>query len=100
MDMNNLLKVDDAVKVSRASPKPSLEGIVAYLGPVKFGDRGSDWVGIRLTGSSIGSGKNDGVIQGHRYFRCPKQCGIFVRKNKVKKKKRGSKEKQKKWKRE
>jgi dynactin 1 len=69
-------QLDDAVHVSRESRQ--LEGVVAYLGPVDFGD-GDDWVGVRLTGAAVGLGKNDGTVQGRSYFVCPPQCGVFVR---------------------
>eukprot|EP00429_Kryptoperidinium_foliaceum_P020198 CAMPEP_0176029814 /NCGR_PEP_ID=MMETSP0120_2-20121206/14656_1 /TAXON_ID=160619 /ORGANISM="Kryptoperidinium foliaceum, Strain CCMP 1326" /LENGTH=122 /DNA_ID=CAMNT_0017363045 /DNA_START=172 /DNA_END=537 /DNA_ORIENTATION=+ len=74
------LQVNDPVHVSRDNRQ--LEGVVAYLGNVEFSD-GDDWVGIRLTGSSVGLGKNDGTVQGKSYFQCPHQCGLFVKKNLV-----------------
>ncbi|KAL7481026.1 hypothetical protein ACHAW6_006708, partial [Cyclotella cf. meneghiniana] len=56
-----------------------LEGIVAHRGPVRFAP-GSDWIGVRLTGSSAGRGKNDGTVQGVFYFDAggPKN-GMFVK---------------------
>ena len=69
--------VNDPVHVERES-QPKLEGAVAYVGPVKFAD-GDDWVGVQLTGSSFGLGKNDGTVQGERYFTCGANCGVFVR---------------------
>mmetsp|Transcript_24759 Transcript_24759/g.28236 ORF Transcript_24759/g.28236 Transcript_24759/m.28236 type:complete len:326 (+) Transcript_24759:265-1242(+) len=82
------LQVNDPVYVicyHYTSKKKHFEGIVAYLGPVKFGDRDTqdDWVGIQLTGDSVGNGKNDGSVLGERYFTCRPSSGIFVRKNKV-----------------
>lgn len=53
-------------------------GIVCYLGSVLFA-AGDDWVGIRLTGDSAGKGKNDGAVQGMRYFAAPPNSGLFVR---------------------
>jgi dynactin 1 len=71
------LKLNDPVHVERES-QPQLEGVVAHLGPVKFAE-GNDWVGIKLTGSSVGMGKNDGTVQGETYFSCGPNCGVFVR---------------------
>ena len=71
------LKVNDPVHVERDS-QPKLEGVVAYVGPVKFAE-GDDWVGVQLTGSSVGQGKNDGTVQGEQYFSCGPGCGVFVR---------------------
>jgi len=54
------------------------------MGKVQFAD-GDDWVGVRLTGSAVGLGKNDGSVQGHAYFDCPPQCGLFVKKSSLSK---------------
>lgn len=70
------LALNDPVHVERESQQ--LEGIIAYMGPVQFSD-GDDWVGVRLTGTSIGLGKNDGTVKGERYFHCGPHNGVFVR---------------------
>ena len=60
---------------------------MAHLGPVQFAP-GNDWVGIRLTGSSVGRGKNDGSVKGVPYFDAGSTTfnnGMFVKKNAVKK---------------
>jgi hypothetical protein len=44
-----------------------LQGVIAYTGKVAFAG-GYDWVGIKLTGPSVGQGKNDGSVKGKRYF--------------------------------
>ena len=76
------LKGNDPVTVDQKSPNPPLEGVVLYLGPVDFAD--GDWVGVRLTGSSVGKGKNDGTVQGRAYFKnCPPNGGTFVRASQV-----------------
>jgi len=87
MSCNNL-RVNDPVSIERnktPSNSPStLQGIVAFLGPVSF-DNGDDWVGVRLTGNSIGHGRNNGSIRGVRYFdNCGYKCGIFVRDETIK----------------
>lgn len=73
-------------KTRRAQQIDQLEGIVAYLGPVKF-KPGDDWVGIQLVRASAGLGRNDGSVQGVRYFDCGdnKKAGVFVKINAVKK---------------
>jgi len=69
--------INDAVWVERESGS-NLEGIVAFLGAVEFSEE-VDWVGVRLTGASGGSGENDGSVDGVEYFKAPPNCGIFVK---------------------
>lgn len=47
---------------------------VRFVGQASFA--AGDWVGIELDESS---GKNDGSVQGDRYFDCPMGRGMFVR---------------------
>jgi dynactin 1 len=68
--------VNDPVHVERESQQ--LEGVVDFCGAVDFAD-GDDWVGVRLTGPSVGLGKNDGSVKGQRYFQCGPNGGVFVR---------------------
>ena len=73
---------------------------MAHLGPVQFSPD-ADWVGVRLTGPSLGMGRNDGSVQGVRYFDCGRDAnttsggsgggggertknGMFVKKTAVK----------------
>jgi dynactin complex subunit len=87
------LKLNDPVHVNRDSSSSSstpvkaggastLEGIVACLGPVDF-NSDDDWIGVRLTGSSVGLGKNDGTVKGKKYFDCPTSCGMFIKSSAV-----------------
>ncbi|KAL3821819.1 hypothetical protein ACHAXA_003321 [Cyclostephanos tholiformis] len=77
---------------SSSSSSPILEGIVAHLGPVQFAP-GDDWIGIRLTGPSVGRGKNDGTVRGVWYFDVGSvgdnaaTNGMFVRRSTVSKRK-------------
>ncbi|KAL8789498.1 MAG: hypothetical protein Q9213_001111 [Squamulea squamosa] len=48
--------------------------IVRFVGPTHFAPGG--WVGIVLDAAT---GKNDGSVQGHRYFDCPPGHGMFIR---------------------
>lgn len=51
------------------------QGLVRYSGPIKVAS--GEWVGLELPDDT---GKNDGSVQGERYFQCPPHHGIFVRK--------------------
>ncbi|CAE7074893.1 unnamed protein product [Rhizoctonia solani] len=56
-------------------------GVVRFVGPTKFGKEGAgDWVGIEYDEPV---GKNDGSVQGERYFTCPDKHGAFVRPERV-----------------
>ena len=82
--MASLLKVKDPVYVTRPGGQ-RLEGVVAYLGPVKFAP-GSNWVGVELTGDSAGLGKNNGTVQDVQYFDTGSiLSGLFVRRSAISK---------------
>lgn len=49
-------------------------GIVRYVGQTEFAD--GDWVGVELDSFD---GKNDGSVQGQRYFECEPARGMFLR---------------------
>ena len=53
-------------------------GVIRFLGPTKFKE--GIWAGIELDGPL---GRNDGKINGYRYFYCPPNHGIFVHPSKV-----------------
>lgn len=53
-------------------------GAVRYIGPVDFAD--GTWLGIELRSPK---GKNDGSVQGKRYFVCKPGHGLLVRPNRV-----------------
>ncbi|KAG9316529.1 hypothetical protein JVU11DRAFT_2579 [Chiua virens] len=52
------------------------EGTVKYVGEID-GKPGL-WAGVELSGGFAGKGKNDGSVNGKRYFACPPNCGVFV----------------------
>ncbi|GAA97054.1 hypothetical protein E5Q_03729 [Mixia osmundae IAM 14324] len=52
------------------------EGILRYIGTVDF--KPGQWAGLELAPGFTGKGKNDGSVQGTRYFECSPLCGIFV----------------------
>ncbi|KAJ2396657.1 hypothetical protein GGI23_003828, partial [Coemansia sp. RSA 2559] len=54
-------------------------GIVRFSGTTEFAS--GRWLGIELEEPQ---GKNDGSVQGKRYFECPPDHGVFVRSSQVK----------------
>lgn len=50
------------------------QGVVRYIGLTEFAD--GTWIGIEL---QTKHGKNDGCVQGKRYFSCEMNHGIFMR---------------------
>ncbi|XP_073825082.1 cytoplasmic linker protein 190 isoform X24 [Musca autumnalis] len=67
----NGLTVGDRVIVS--SGFGSRPGILRYLGETQFAS--GNWCGIEL---DEGTGKNDGSVDGVRYFECKPKYGVFV----------------------
>ncbi|XP_013420578.1 CAP-Gly domain-containing linker protein 3-like isoform X2 [Lingula anatina] len=53
-------------------------GIIRYIGPTDFAD--GVWLGVELR---TPKGKNDGVVNGKRYFHCKMNHGLLVRPSKV-----------------
>ncbi|XP_075905626.1 dynactin subunit 1 isoform X3 [Nelusetta ayraudi] len=53
-------------------------GTVAYIGNTLFAS--GKWVGVILDEAK---GKNDGTVQGKRYFTCQENHGIFVRQSQI-----------------
>ncbi|XP_056282936.1 dynactin subunit 1 isoform X2 [Pseudoliparis swirei] len=53
-------------------------GTVAYIGNTLFAS--GKWVGVILDEAT---GKNDGTVQGKRYFTCEENRGIFVRQSQI-----------------
>jgi tubulin-folding cofactor B len=53
---------------------------VRYVGLTEFGGTGGVWVGIEYDEPM---GKNNGSVEGKRYFTCPPKFGVFVRPEKV-----------------
>ena len=73
------LSLNDPVAIESSSSSLQLHGVVAYLGPVEFASGVTDYVGVRLTSASVGLGKNDGMVDGKRYFDAGPNGGMFVR---------------------
>jgi CAP-Gly domain-containing linker protein 3/4 len=53
-------------------------GTIRYIGPTDFGE--GTWLGVELR---TPKGKNDGSVQGRRYFTCKQDHGLLVRPSKV-----------------
>ncbi|KAG9042536.1 hypothetical protein FS837_010743 [Tulasnella sp. UAMH 9824] len=56
-------------------------GTVRFVGPTQFGKAGGEWIGVEYDEPV---GKNDGSVEGVRYFTCTPKHGGFVRPDKVK----------------
>ncbi|KAJ1555521.1 hypothetical protein HK405_001066 [Cladochytrium tenue] len=54
-------------------------GTVRFVGPTSFAT--GTWVGIEL---DLSNGKNDGSVQGTRYFTCEPSFGVFLRASQIK----------------
>ncbi|KAL7061418.1 hypothetical protein AAHC03_01431 [Spirometra sp. Aus1] len=65
--------IGDQVYVGKHSDRI---GVVAFIGTTQFAP--GEWIGVRLNAPN---GKNDGTVDGIRYFDCEPQCGLFTRRN-------------------
>ena len=52
-----------------------LKGIIRYIGNTHFAPANAVFCGLELY---TASGKNDGAVEGVRYFQCPSKFGLFV----------------------
>lgn len=69
----NLFKIGDRVLVANTNP-----GAIAFIGDTRFAK--GDWAGVVLDESV---GKNNGSVQGVRYFECQPGHGIFTKLEKL-----------------
>lgn len=85
---NTGLKLED--KVSLAHSKAAfLQGVVMFVGAVHFAQ--GIWVGVQLTGPSMGLGDCNGVYKGKRYFASVgRNNGVLVPIEKVNKRQEGN----------
>ncbi|KAG6909785.1 hypothetical protein DXG01_015278 [Tephrocybe rancida] len=73
------ITIGSRCEVDSTEPGLKKRGVVRYTGPTKF-SKGA-WVGIEYDEPI---GKNDGSVQGERYFSCRPKYGVFVQADKVK----------------
>ncbi|KAF9528935.1 CAP Gly-rich domain-containing protein [Crepidotus variabilis] len=66
-------------EVESTEPGLKKRGTVRFFGQTKFGK--GTWVGVEYDEPF---GKNDGSVQGERYFSCRQNYGVFVRPDKLK----------------
>jgi len=76
--MSRDVKVGDFVYIEPSG----LNGIVKFKGPTKFSK--GQWIGVKL---DTADGKNDGTVNGVKYFTAPEGHGLFVRPEAVVKRK-------------
>jgi len=75
----NNIPVGSRCEVESLEPGLIKRGVVRFVGPTKFGS--GVWVGIEYDEPL---GKNDGTVQGERYFSCRPNYGVFVPPDRVK----------------
>lgn len=74
------IPIGSRCEVESTEPGLHKRGTVRYVGPTEFGSAGGIWVGIEYDEPM---GRNDGSVEGKRYFTCSPKFGAFVRADKV-----------------
>jgi tubulin-specific chaperone B len=73
------IPIGSRCEVESTEPGLHKRGTVRFVGTTEFGNAGV-WVGIEYDEPM---GKNDGSVDGKRYFTCAPKFGVFVRPDKV-----------------
>lgn len=68
--------------VSLGTAKKPKQGYIRYIGPLIGAKYNGIFYGIELDQSI---GKNNGSLDGNKYFQCKKNYGLFTKRNKIKK---------------
>lgn len=79
-DIDVNIPIGSRCEVESTEPGLHKRGTVRFVGPTDFASSGGVWVGVEYDEPM---GKNDGSVQGKRYFTCAPKCGVFVRAEKV-----------------
>ena len=74
-------------RTAKPNPIAGRSGVVKFIGRTRF--KSGLWIGVDM-GEAVG--KNDGSIQGERYFKCGVNCGIFVRQSQLEEVEEGEEE--------
>ncbi len=74
------IPIGSRCEIESTEPGLHKRGTVRYVGPTDFGNSGGVWIGIEYDEPM---GKNDGSVEGKRYFTCAPRFGVFVRADKV-----------------
>ena len=74
------IPVGSRCEVESTEPGLHKRGTVRYVGTTEFGNTGGVWIGVEYDEPM---GKNDGSVEGTRYFTCAPKHGVFVRADKV-----------------
>ncbi|KAI0272584.1 CAP Gly-rich domain-containing protein [Gloeopeniophorella convolvens] len=74
------IPIGSRCEVESTEPGLHKRGTVRYVGLTEFNNTGGVWVGIEYDEPI---GKNDGSVQGKRYFTCAPKFGVFVRPDRV-----------------
>ncbi|ETW78818.1 hypothetical protein HETIRDRAFT_324089 [Heterobasidion irregulare TC 32-1] len=80
MPTNVNIPIGSRCQVESAEEGLYKRGTVRFVGPTQFGNSVGLWVGVEYDEPF---GKNDGSVQGERYFTCRHNYGAFVRPEKV-----------------
>ena len=72
---DTLIMGDHSMKIGQTVlSQDGRQGVVRFVGNASFAK--GEWIGLELPDNN---GKNDGSVNGERYFRCQPGFGIFVR---------------------
>ena len=72
------VRVAPSVSANSASPEAHMEATVRYVGETHF--KSGEWIGLQLDEPR---GRNDGSVDGVRYFTCEPLHGLFVRRTRL-----------------